>query len=458
MLKTKKTRIEKDSFGEIAVPVNKYWGAQTQRSLENFRIGDERMPIEIIHALAIVKKAAAQSNYQLKLLDAKKAKAIANAAEEVRMGKWDEHFPLVVWQTGSGTQTNMNLNEVISYRAQELLPNINVHPNDDVNMGQSSNDTFPTAMHIATALAIHQRLLPTLSVLEKALVKKEKEFQKIIKIGRTHLMDATPITLGQEFSAYKTQVSKSIQRLKNTFSNLSELAIGGTAVGTGLNTHPKFAALVSTHISRQTKFKFTSAKNKFEALATHDTLVEVSGALNNTAVSLMKIANDIRLLASGPRAGLNEITIPANEPGSSIMPGKVNPTQCEAMTMVCAQVMGNHTAISIAGSCGHLELNVFKPMIAANILRSIRLLTDACDSFTHHCIVGIQANKEEIRWLMENSLMLVTALNPHIGYEKAAEIAKLAYKNKMSLKEAALQSGYLSEKQFNQWVRPEEMV
>lgn len=458
MLKTKKTRIEKDSFGEIAVPMNKYWGAQTQRSLENFRIGDERMPIEIIHALAIVKKAAAQSNYQLKLLDAKKAKAIANAAEEVRMGKWDEHFPLVVWQTGSGTQTNMNLNEVISYRAQELLPNINVHPNDDVNMGQSSNDTFPTAMHIATALAIHQRLLPTLSVLEKALVKKEKEFQKIIKIGRTHLMDATPITLGQEFSAYKTQVSKSIQRLKNTFTNLSELAIGGTAVGTGLNTHPKFGVLMATHISRQTKFKFTSAKNKFEALATHDALVEVSGALNNTAVSLMKIANDIRLLASGPRAGLNEITIPANEPGSSIMPGKVNPTQCEAMTMVCAQVMGNHTAISIAGSFGHLELNVFKPMIAANILRSIRLLTDACDSFTHHCIVGVQANKEQIRWLMENSLMLVTALNPHIGYEKAAEIAKLAFKNKIGLKEAALQSGYLSEKQFNQWVRPEKMV
>ncbi len=457
-MKTKRTRIEKDSFGEIAVPMNKYWGAQTQRSLENFRIGDERMPIEIIHALAIVKKAAAQSNYQLKLLDSKKAKAIANAAEEVRQGQWDDHFPLVVWQTGSGTQTNMNLNEVISHRAQELLPNTNIHPNDDVNKGQSSNDTFPTSMHIATALAIHQRLLPTLSVLEKALAKKEKEFQKIIKIGRTHLMDATPITLGQEFSAYKTQVSKSIQRLKNTFTNLSELAIGGTAVGTGLNTHPKFGALMATHISRQTKFKFTSAKNKFEALATNDTLVEVSGSLNNTAVSLMKIANDIRLLASGPRAGLNEITIPANEPGSSIMPGKVNPTQCEAMTMVCAQVMGNHTAISIGASYGHLELNVFKPMIAANILRSIRLLTDACDSFTHHCIVGIQANKEQIQWLMENSLMLVTALNPHIGYEKAAEIAKLAYKNKISLKEAALQSGYLSEKQFNQWVRPEKMV
>jgi fumarate hydratase class II len=455
-------RIEKDTMGDVQVSSHALWGAQTQRSLGNFKIGGDRFPREMIKALGVLKKCAAITNHKLGLLDAKKAEFIIKAADEVIAGKLDEHFPLVVWQTGSGTQTNMNANEVIANRAMTLmglkLPSKDIHPNDDVNKGQSSNDTFPTAMHIAVADQIHHRLLPMMEKLHKALSEKQKEFKDIVKIGRTHLMDATPLTLGQEFSGYASQMRHCWQRIHNTFPHMHELAIGGTAVGTGLNTHPQFAVEVAAEIARETKIKFVSAENKFEALATHDSLVEVSGALKSTAVSLMKIANDIRLLGSGPRCGVGELHLPENEPGSSIMPGKVNPTQSEAMTMVCAQVMGNDVAVSIGGANGHFELNVFKPLIVFNVLNSCRLLADACESFADNCVVGIEANTQQIKRHLDNSLMLVTALNPHIGYDKAALIAKTAHKNGTTLKDEAVKLGLLTATQFDQYVRPETMI
>lgn len=455
-------RIEKDTMGEVKVPADKFWGAQTQRSTENFKIGGDRFPREMIRALGILKKCAALTNTKLGLLDAKKSAAIVDAANEVISGQLDAHFPLVVWQTGSGTQTNMNANEVIANRAMVkqglTLPNKEIHPNDDVNKGQSSNDTFPTAMHIAVAEQVHHHLLPKLEKLQKALEVKQNEFKSIVKIGRTHLMDATPLTLGQEFSGYSTQMKRSIQRVKNTLPHLHELALGGTAVGTGLNTHPQFAVAAAEAIAQETKIPFVTAENKFEALAAHDALVEVSGALNNCAVSLMKIANDIRLLGSGPRCGIGELHLPENEPGSSIMPGKVNPTQSEAMTMVCAQVMGNHVAATIGGATGHFELNVFKPVIVFNVLNSVRLIADACDSFTDHCVVGIEANEKQIRKHLDNSLMLVTALNPHIGYDNAAKIAKTAHKNGTTLREEAINLGLLTGEQFDKAVRPEDMI
>jgi fumarate hydratase class II len=455
-------RIEKDTMGEVKVPADKFWGAQTQRSRENFKIGDDRFPREMIKALGVLKKCAALTNTKLGILDPKKSEFIVKAADEVIAGKLDEHFPLVVWQTGSGTQTNMNANEVIANRAMDMqgirLPSKEVHPNDDVNKGQSSNDTFPTAMHIAVADQVYHRLIPMLEKLHSALVKKQDEFKDIVKIGRTHLMDATPLTLGQEFSGYATQLKYSIQRVKNTLPHLHQLALGGTAVGTGLNTHIKFPEEAAKAIAAETKIPFVSAENKFEALATHDALVEVSGALNSIAVSLMKIANDIRLLGSGPRCGIGELNLPENEPGSSIMPGKVNPTQSEALTMVCAQVMGNNVAVSIGGSNGHFELNVFKPVIVFNVLNSIRLLADGCESFTDHCVVGIEANRQQIKKHLDNSLMLVTALNPHIGYDNAAKIAKTAHKNGTTLKEEAVKLGLLTAEQFDKMVRPEDMV
>nr|WP_216635847.1 class II fumarate hydratase [Bdellovibrio bacteriovorus] len=455
-------RIEKDTMGEVQVPADKFWGAQTQRSTQNFRIGGDRFPREMIRALGILKKCAAQTNQKLNLLDAKKTDVIVKAADEVIAGKLDAHFPLVVWQTGSGTQTNMNANEVIANRAMDMmgikLPSKEIHPNDDVNKGQSSNDTFPTAMHIAVAEQVYHRLIPMMEKLHKALEKKQNEFKDIVKIGRTHLMDATPLTLGQEFSGYVTQMKHSIQRVKNTLPHLHELALGGTAVGTGLNTHPQFAVEAAKAIAAETKIPFVSAENKFEALASHDALVEVSGALNSVAVSLMKIANDIRLLGSGPRCGIGELHLPENEPGSSIMPGKVNPTQSEAMTMVCAQVMGNHVAVSIGGATGHFELNVFKPLIVFNVLNSVRLLADACESFTDHCVVGIEANTKQIQKHLEHSLMLVTALNPHIGYDNAAKIAKTAHKNGTTLREEAINLGLLSGEEFDKIVQPKDMV
>ncbi|MFS4460579.1 class II fumarate hydratase [Bdellovibrio sp. HCB2-146] len=455
-------RIEKDTMGEVQVPADKFWGAQTQRSTQNFRIGGDRFPREMIRALGILKKCAALTNNQLGLLDAQKTKVIVQAADEVIAGKLDAHFPLVVWQTGSGTQTNMNANEVIANRAMDImgikLPSKEIHPNDDVNKGQSSNDTFPTAMHIAVAEQIHHRLIPMMEKLHAALVHKQREFKDIVKIGRTHLMDATPLTLGQEFSGYSTQMKHAIQRVKNTLGHLHELALGGTAVGTGLNTHKNFAVDAAKAIALETRIPFVSAENKFEALATHDALVEVSGALNSVAVSLMKIANDIRLLGSGPRSGFGELHLPENEPGSSIMPGKVNPTQSEAMTMVCAQVMGNNVAVSIGGSNGHFELNVFKPLIVFNVLNSVRLLADACESFTDHCVVGIEARKDQIKKHLDHSLMLVTALNPHIGYDNAAKIAKTAHKNGTTLREEAINLGLLSGEEFDRIVRPETMV
>lgn len=455
-------RIEKDTMGEVQVPADKFWGAQTQRSKENFKIGGDHFPREMIRALGILKKSAAITNQKLGLLDAKKADMIVKAADEVIAGKLDAHFPLVVWQTGSGTQTNMNANEVIANRAMDMmgvkLPSKDIHPNDDVNKGQSSNDTFPTAMHIAVGEQIKHRLIPMMEKLYSALAAKEKEFEDIVKIGRTHLMDATPLTLGQEFSGYATQMKHGVHRVKNTLPHLYELALGGTAVGTGLNTHPKFAAEAAAEIARETKLPFVSAENKFEALATHDTMVEVSGALNTIAVSLMKIANDIRLLGSGPRCGIGELHLPENEPGSSIMPGKVNPTQSEAMTMVCAQVMGNHVATTIGGATGHFELNVFKPVIVFNVLNSIRLLADACESFTDHCVSGIEANRKQIKKHLDNSLMLVTALNPHIGYDNAAKIAKTAHKNGTTLREEAINLGLLSGEEFDKIVKPESMI
>ncbi len=456
-------RSETDSFGPIDVPADRYWGAQTQRSLQNFRIGGERMPAPLVRALGIQKKASAQANMALGVLDERLGRAIVEAAEEVIEGSLADHFPLVVWQTGSGTQTNMNANEVISNRAIEKLggemgSKKPVHPNDHVNMGQSSNDSFPTAMHIAAAEQIHHELLPALEHLHAALDAKADTFADIVKIGRTHLQDATPLTLGQEFSGYATQIRYGIERVKSSLPQLYRLAQGGTAVGTGLNAKAGFAEAFAEEVARITGLPFVTAENKFEALATHDALVDAHGSLNTLAVSLMKIANDIRLLGSGPRCGIGEISLPENEPGSSIMPGKVNPTQSEAMTMVCAQVMGNQTTVSIAGATGHFELNVFKPVIAFNVLQSIRLLADACVSFTDNAVVGIEANRSRIDQLLNESLMLVTALNPHIGYDNAAKIAKKAHKEGTTLKQAGVALGLLTEEQFDQWVKPEAMV
>lgn len=457
------TRMETDSFGEIAVPADKYWGAQTSRSLMNFKIGGETMPKPLIRALGVLKRAAATVNMQLGVLDKNLGNAIVKAATEVMEGKMDGHFPLVVWQTGSGTQTNMNANEVISNRAIEMLGGAMgskkpVHPNDHVNMGQSSNDSFPTAMHIAAVEQVTHALIPALKNLHKTLDKKAKEFDKIVKIGRTHLQDATPLTLGQEFSGYAKQIEYGITRVENTLPRLYELAQGGTAVGTGLNSKKGFDVAFAKEVANITKLPFVTAANKFEALAAHDALVELSGALNTLAASCMKIANDVRLLGSGPRCGIGEISLPENEPGSSIMPGKVNPTQSEALTMVCAQVIGNHTTVTIAGATGHFELNVFKPVIIYNVLQSIKLLADAANSFTENCVAGIEANKERITQLMNESLMLVTALNPHIGYDNAAKVAKKAHKEGTTLKAAAMELGLLTDKQFDEWVRPENMI
>ncbi|WP_420406080.1 class II fumarate hydratase [Nisaea sp.] len=457
------TRTETDTMGEMSVPADRYWGAQTQRSLQNFRIGGERMPVALIRAFAIQKKAAALANMALGKLDPELGRAMVTAADEIVAGKLDDHFPLVVWQTGSGTQTNMNLNEVISNRAIELLggtigSKAPVHPNDHVNMGQSSNDSFPTAMSIAAVLEIERELLPALKEFHAALKAKQEEFASIVKIGRTHLQDATPVTLGQEFSGYARQIELGIERVKGALPRLRELAQGGTAVGSGLNAAPGFAEEFVERVREITGIPFTSAVNKFEALAAHDALVEMSGCLNVLAASCMKIANDIRLLGSGPRSGLGELQLPANEPGSSIMPGKVNPTQSEALTQAAAQVIGNHVTITTAGATGHFELNVFKPVMIYNLLQSIRLLADGTRSFSENCVSGIVANEDRIRQLMEQSLMLVTALNPHIGYDKAAEIAKKAFAEGTSLKEAALALGHLTEAQYEEWVRPENMV
>jgi fumarate hydratase class II len=463
MTASQSTRIETDSIGQIEVQSDKYWGAQSQRSLKNFDIGWEKMPEPLVRALGIQKKAAALTNKDLGSLDAKLADAITKAADEVINGTLADHFPLAVWQTGSGTQSNMNANEVISNRAIEMLGGVigskdPVHPNDHVNMSQSSNDTFPTAMHIAAVEEVHNRLIPALETLHSALDKKAKEYAKIVKIGRTHLQDATPLTLGQEFSGYAKQIEYGIKRVKDTLPRLYQLAQGGTAVGTGINSKIGFAEKFAQNVADITGLPFITAENKFEALAAHDALVEHSGALNVLAVSLMKIANDIRLLGSGPRSGLGEISLPANEPGSSIMPGKVNPTQCEAMTMVCAQVMGNHTAVTVAGSNGHFELNVFKPVMIYNVLQSIRLISDSCISFTENCVNGIEANEGNITRLMQNSLMLVTALNPHIGYDNAAKIAKKAHADGSTLKEAAIALELLTEEQFDEWVNPLDMI
>jgi fumarate hydratase, class II len=456
-------RVETDSFGPIEVDMTKYWGAQTERSRANFKIGGETMPPPLIHAFGIVKKAAALANVKLGVLDEALARAIVTAAEEIIDGKLDAHFPLVVWQTGSGTQTNMNVNEVISNRAIESLGGTvgskkPVHPNDHVNRSQSSNDCFPTAMHVSAALEVNGRLLPAMERLEAALAEKAGRWAGIIKIGRTHTQDATPITLGQEFSGYATQIALGIERVKSVLPRLYLLAQGGTAVGTGLNAKEGFDEAFAAEAAKITRLPFRPAPNKFEALASNDTMVELSGALNTLAVSLFKIANDIRWLGSGPRSGLGELLLPENEPGSSIMPGKVNPTQAEAMTMVCCQVFGNHTAVTVAGSQGHLELNVFKPVIIYNVLQSIRLIADACLSFTDNCIAGIEPNRQRIADLMERSLMLVTALAPKIGYDKAAEIAKAAHKNGTTLREEALRLGYVTEAEFDSLVRPERMV
>ncbi|MDQ4059487.1 MAG: class II fumarate hydratase [Pseudomonadota bacterium] len=457
------TRTETDSFGPIEVPVDRYWGAQTQRSLQNFKIGSERMPRPLIRALGIIKQAAALANRDLGVLEPNLAEAIAAAAQEVMDGALDDHFPLVVWQTGSGTQTNMNANEVIANRAIEMLggqmgSKKPVHPNDHVNRGQSSNDTFPTAMHIAAAEEIAYKLNPALAHLFAALKDKSAAFQHIIKIGRTHTQDATPLTLGQEFSGYATQVDYGIRRVKETLYGLYELAQGGTAVGTGLNTKAGFAELFAEKVADITHLPFVTAPNKFEALAAHDAYVFAHGALNTVAASLFKIANDIRFLGSGPRSGLGELILPENEPGSSIMPGKVNPTQSEALTMVCTQVFGNHATITFADSQGHFELNVFKPVLAYNMLQSIRLLADASISFTDNTIVGIQANEARIREQMERSLMLVTALAPRIGYDNAAKIAKAAHKNGTTLREEAVGGGYVTDREFDEIVRPEKMI
>ena len=458
-----KTRTETDTFGPIEVPADRLWGAQTERARRNFHIGEERMPVPIIRALGIVKRAAAEANRQLGSLDARRASAIVSAAQEVIDGKLDDHFPLPVWQTGSGTQTNMNVNEVIAARANMLLggePGAKspVHPNDHVNMSQSSNDCIPTAMHVATVLEIMHRLLPALANLQAALEKKTKEFGRIVKIGRTHTQDATPLTLGQEFSGYVAQVKHGRERVRTALKELYPLAQGGTAVGTGLNADPRFGKLVAKIIATLTGIPFTSASNKFEALAAHDAFVFLHGALTSVATALFKIANDIRLLGSGPRSGIGELILPENEPGSSIMPGKVNPTQSEALTMVCCQVFGNHTTLSIAASQGHFELNAYKPVIAYATLQSVRLLADAASSFTEHCVVGIRADEGRIRDLMERSLMLVTALAPVIGYERAAAIAKAAHANGTTLREEAIRLGHVSAADFDRLVRPDKMT
>ena len=457
------TREETDSFGSLNVPADKYWGAQTQRSLINFPIGWEKQPISIVKALGAIKQACAQANSSLGKLPTDTGRAIQTAAGEVFAGKLDDHFPLVVWQTGSGTQSNMNANEVIANRAIEILggvigSKIPVHPNDHVNMGQSSNDTFPTAMHIATAMAAHNVMLPGLKILQKALETKTSEFKDIIKIGRTHTMDATPMTLSQEFSGYEHQIKMAIKRVKAALPHIYELAQGGTAVGTGLNTPNGWGEMVAENIAKITGLPFVTAPNKFEALAAHDAMVEMSGALKTSAASLFKIANDIRLLGSGPRCGLGELVLPENEPGSSIMPGKVNPTQCEALTQVCAHVMGNDAAVGFAGSQGHFELNVYKPMIAYNVLQSIQLLGDAAKNFAEKCVLGISADKGRIEKLMQESLMLVTALAPEIGYDNATKVAKTAHKNGTTLKQEALALRFVDEDKFDQIVKPELMI
>ncbi|WP_129716791.1 class II fumarate hydratase [Pedobacter sp. SYP-B3415] len=458
-------RTEHDTMGEVQVPADKYWGAQTERSRNNFKIGPEAsMPKEIIHAFGYLKKAAALANQELGVLSAEKAELISRACEEIVAGKLDDQFPLVIWQTGSGTQSNMNANEVIAYRAHvlnggDLADEKKVlHPNDDVNKSQSSNDTYPTAMHIAAYKVAVETTIPGLEKLRDALKQKAAEFGSIVKTGRTHFMDATPLTLGQEFSGYVQQIDNSIRAIKNALVMVAELALGGTAVGTGLNTPNGYDVLVAKKIAELTGLPFVTAPNKFEALAAHDAMVELSGALKRSAVALMKIANDVRMLSSGPRCGIGEIIIPDNEPGSSIMPGKVNPTQPEALTMVCAQVIGNDVAVSVGGATGHFELNVFKPLIAANVLQSARLIGDACVSFTDKCAAGIEPNYAQIKTHLENSLMLVTALNPHVGYENAAKIAKKAHKENKTLKEAAVELGLLSAEDFDKWVRPEDMV
>ena len=456
-------RIETDSMGKIRVPDNKYYGAQTARSLQHFKIGQEHFPPEFIRALGIVKKAAAEVNCELGMLSRRKRAFIVKAAEEVIRGKLNDHFPLVIWQTGSGTQTNMNANEVIANRAIQLAGGVMgskdpVHPNDDVNLAQSSNDVFPTAMHIASVEQIHRVLIPALVKLRQAVSRKSKEFKRIVKIGRTHLMDAIPLTLGDEFSGYAQQLDNGLKRVHAALPRLYELALGGTAVGTGFNAHPRFAKAAARRIAQITGRPFVTAPNKFEALAAHDAVVEFSGVLKTIAVSLMKIANDIRWLGSGPRCGIGEIILPANEPGSSIMPGKVNPTQCEAMTMVCAQVMGNDVTVGLAGAGGNFELNVFKPVLVHNLLQSIRLMADACNSFTDHCIAGIKADKTNIEKNLQNSLMLVTALNRRIGYDRAAKVAQKAYAQKMTLKEAAVALGVLSAEDFDRYVKPGQMI
>ncbi|WMJ09885.1 class II fumarate hydratase [Nitrosomonas sp. sh817] len=457
------TREERDTMGVVEVPAAALWGAQTQRSLQNFKISGERMPVALIHALARIKRAAAKVNHDLGLLNAASAAAIIEAADEVTAGHFDDQFPLVVWQTGSGTQTNMNVNEVLANRASEILgggrgADRKVHPNDDVNKGQSSNDVFPTAMHVAAVQELQQCLIPAIQLLRGTLAAKAQAFEAIVKIGRTHLQDATPLTLGQEFSGYVAQLDHGLKHVQAALPHVCELALGGTAVGTGLNAHPEFAARVAAELSRLTGLPFVTAPNKFEALACNDALVHAHGALKTLAASLMKIANDIRWLASGPRCGIGELRIPENEPGSSIMPGKVNPTQSEAMTMVCCQVMGNDVAVNMGGALGNFELNVMKPLIIHNFLQSVRLLADAMVSFNDHCATGIEANVERIDALLHNSLMLVTALNPHIGYDKAAEIAKKAHREGTTLKAAAIATGYVTAEQFDAWVVPEKMV
>ncbi|MGG1517733.1 class II fumarate hydratase [Paenibacillus oryzisoli] len=457
---TQEYRIERDTMGEIRVPVDKLWGAQTQRSFENFKIGTERMPARLISAFALLKKAAAEVNSEINGLPAAKAQAISQAADEIVQGRWDGEFPLVVWQTGSGTQSNMNVNEVIARRATDLLGDggERIHPNDDVNRSQSSNDTFPTAMHVAGVIAVEEELLPALAELQATMKAKMDAYASIVKIGRTHLQDATPLTLGQEVSGWLAMLEQTERMVRVSVDTMRELAIGGTAVGTGLNAHPEFGARVAAALSRETGTDFVSAANKFHALTSHDQIVYAHGALKALAANLMKIANDVRWLASGPRCGIGEITIPENEPGSSIMPGKVNPTQSEAMTMVVCQVMGNDAAIGFAASQGNFELNVFKPVIIHNFLQSVRLLADSMRSFNDHCLAGMEPNRAVIQRNLEQSLMLVTALNPYIGYEKAASIAKQAHKEGLTLKESALRSGYLTAEQFDSYVRPENMV
>ncbi|PYQ52572.1 MAG: class II fumarate hydratase [Acidobacteria bacterium] len=457
------TRTEKDTFGPIEVPAARLWGAQTQRSLQHFKISGERMPPALIHALALVKKASALVNVALGVLDAKKGRAIVAAADEVLAGRHDDEFPLVIWQTGSGTQTNMNMNEVLANRASEILGGERgeerlVHPNDDVNKGQSSNDVFPTAMHVAAVEAVRAHVQPSLKTLRDALAAKSREFRDIVKIGRTHLQDATPLTLGQEFSGYVSQVDHGQEHLQAALPHLCELALGGTAVGTGLNAHPEFAERVASKLAELTGHPFVTAPNKFEALASHDALVNAHGVFKTLAASLTKIANDIRWLASGPRSGIGEITIPENEPGSSIMPGKVNPTQSEALTMACAQVMGNDVTVNIGGMSGHFELNVYKPVIIFGFLMSARLIADGAESFRENCVVGIEPNRERLEANLRNSLMLVTALNPKIGYDNAAKIAKTAHRTGQTLKETAVELGLVTAEQFDEWVRPEDMV